>query len=142
MTYRCARCEKNVMPFPSGNCPFCGDFVSDKVEDAERMDELRLRALEDGAEREKRISRLIGRAQIRINGPRAEVKPMTTVPVKYDYHVKPLPEQCPHSVVLEKRVYFTDEERESALQRGLSLPNAASLDFCVECWTLNPKVGV
>lgn len=124
--YFCQKCETVVSAFPSGHCPTCGNDVveSDRVPEIQWQPE------------EKHPP------QIKINGPRQEITPQITeepevLPPKR--HVRPNPKDCDHPIVLEKRVSFSEEERNGAVLKGYSLPNQASMDFCVNCWQLNPE---
>ena len=48
-------------------------------------------------------------------------------------------EFCNHRLKMKKTISFSKQEIDGAKARGLALPDFAAVEFCVQCWSVNPQ---
>jgi hypothetical protein len=49
-------------------------------------------------------------------------------------------EFCNHILISRKTISFSGSEVDVAKAKGLSLPDHAIVNFCIQCWSINPIV--
>jgi hypothetical protein len=48
---------------------------------------------------------------------------------------------CNHALVTKKTITFGSLEKKAAEAKGLKLPDHAIVQFCIQCWSVNPTVA-
>lgn len=50
--------------------------------------------------------------------------------------------ECKHGLQIKRSISFDAEDQKEAEKLGYTMPNVATVAFCIQCWAVNPTVAM